>query len=144
MFFLSVTPVSPPLRATCKQNPSMVSRWQAVGQRLVGTWGAVLRHRTVLAGTVSDSGPPYRAASQALPLELRAHCPAPGNARARTMWDATAAASGRSLHRRARGMSSDSNSAKDADETHFGFQTVRSDEKAKLVRLPSAAEPCPV
>ena len=116
---------------------SMASRWHAVGQRM-GTWGGtLLRYRPVLAGTAADRVSPCSAASRAPLREFSAHCPAPGSARARTTRDATPFASGRSVHnKRVRGMSSDSNSANDADQTHFGFQTVRSDEKAKLVGRP--------
>jgi 2-methoxy-6-polyprenyl-1,4-benzoquinol methylase len=88
----------------------------------------------MLVGTKCERTPPYSAATRALPRALSAHCPAPRGALGGAggePWHAVG--STRSVRKRGRGMSSDTGRTEDATETHFGFQTVRSDQKAKLV-----------
>ena len=113
-----------------------MAAWREVGRSLVGAGrGVVVRHRPMLVGTTAERMPPYGAAPRALPRALSAHCPAPprwavGGAGG-DPWHAVGSA--RSVRNSVRGMSGDTGRTEDATETHFGFQTVRSDQKAKLV-----------
>lgn len=95
--------------------------------------GAVVRHLPTHFSAKAERTPPCSSATRALPPALSAHCPAPRSVRGAGggLWHDVGRA--RSVRKCDREMSSDTGRTEDATETHFGFQTVRSDQKAKLV-----------